>query len=213
MTKKDVTIIGGTFDPVHNGHVAMAKYLSDNYISDEIWIMPSYDPPLKEKDGIASYNDRVNMLMSVFEGMNRVIITEFEKEYYKNDKTYTVDILNDIKKKYTNINPVFVVGFDSIKNIHTWKNYLELLKHYEFYIFDREDPEFLTLEHKHFYLDMLGKNKGINFHYEILPGKIPSVSSTEIRELLKDREKNKEKLLKMIDINVYNYIKANNLYV
>ena len=47
MTNKDIAIIGGTFDPVHIGHVEMARYLIDNSLAHEVWILPSYNSPHK----------------------------------------------------------------------------------------------------------------------------------------------------------------------
>lgn len=216
MTKKDIAIIGGTFDPVHNGHIAMAKYLADNYIVDEVWMLPSYNSPHKDIDTKKSFENRVNMLNLSFQNDNNVKISLFEREYYeskdKEIKTYTIDILDAIKNKYLNLRIHFIVGFDSIKQISTWHNYKKLLNDFWFYIFDREDNEFTTKEQKEIYLKNLRVKNNINFYYEFMNIDIPNISSTEIRLLLKDRLKNKGKLLTLIPEKVYNYICENNLY-
>lgn len=215
MTKKDIAIIGGTFDPVHNGHIDMAKYLSDNYLADEIWMLPSYNSPHKNSDTKNSFIDRVNMLKIAFPDDKNIKISTFEKEYYENSgdvKTYTLDILDAISKKYLNIHIYFIVGFDSIKDISKWHNYQELLRKYFFYVFDRKDNEFTTIEQKKIYIDNLGNKFCHHRVAELLNHTVPDISSTHIRKLLKDKINNKEKLLKMIPEKVYNYIVEHNLY-
>lgn len=217
MTKRDVAIFGGTFNPVHNGHIDMINYLVDNYIVDEVWVLPSYVSPHKNINDIISYEDRVNMLELSTKNISNTIVNQFEKEFYdKNndlvDKTYTYEILEALKKKYLNCRFHFIVGFDSIKYIHTWHRYKELIRDYWFYIFDREDDEFKNIDQKRKYLSNLGKNYEINFIYELFETKITNISSTEIRNLLKDIDKNHDELLKYLNPDVLNYIIDHRLY-
>lgn len=214
MTKKDVAVIGGAFDPVHNGHIMMADYLSKNYIVDEVLMLPSYASPLKDEKKMTSYEDRINMLALGTKDIGRVSISRIEEDYYKTHqtKTYTYNILKELEKKYLNIKIHFIVGFDCIKDISLWQNYLDLLNEYEFYIFDRDDSIFKTKEQKKYYLDNLGKKQNIKFYYEIMDCKIPTISSTKIRELFNDKNKNHDEILKYIPVTVYNYIVLNNLY-
>lgn len=214
MTKKDIAIFGGTFNPVHIGHYEIVKYFIDNYIVDEVWVLPSYESPHKDIDTKKSFDDRVNMLKLAFRDLKNVVINTFEEEYYNkvNDKTYSYEVLNALKKKYLNCRFHFVVGFDSIKNIHTWHNYVDLIRYYWFYIFDREDNEFKTIEQKKNYLDNLGKNFGFKFIYEMFDIKITNISSSEIRNAFKNYDNNVEFLNKYLNKNVIKYIIDNNLY-
>lgn len=214
MTKKDIAIFGGTFNPVHIGHYEIVNYFIDNYIVDEVWVLPSYESPHKDIDTKKSFNDRVNMLKLAFSDLKNVTINTFEEEYYNkyNDKTYSYEVLNALKKKYLNCRFHFVVGFDSIKNIHTWHNYVDLIRDYWFYIFDREDNEFKTIEQKKNYLDNLGKNFGFKFIYEMFDIKITNISSSEIRNAFKNYDNNVELLNKYLNKNVIKYIIDNNLY-
>ena len=214
MTKKDIAIFGGTFNPVHIGHYEIAKYFIDNYIVDEVWVLPSYESPHKDIDTKKSFDDRVNMLKLAFNDLKNVTINTFEEEYYNqyNDKTYSYEVLNALKNKYLNCRFHFVVGFDSIKNIHTWHNYVDLIRDYWFYIFDREDNEFKTIEQKKNYLDNLGKNFGFKFIYEMFDIKITNISSSEIRNVFKNYNNNIEFINKYLNKNVIQYIIDNNLY-
>lgn len=216
MTNKDIAIMGGTFDPVHIGHVEMVKYLLDNSYTNEVWILPSYNSPHKNVDTIKSYEHRIEMLKIAFNDVKKVCISRFEEEYAKENpftKTYTYEILEALKKKYINYNIHFVVGFDSIKAISTWHRYLELIRDYEFYIFDRDDYEFKTTEQKKFYLDNLGKHQGINFKYKLFDYKVTSISSTSIREMLKNKDEYTHVLNIFINKNVLKYINDNKLYM
>ena len=215
MTNKEVAIIGGTFDPVHIGHMDMVKYLIKDSAIDEIWVLPSYNSPHKNVDSISSYNHRIEMLKLAFNEINKVYISRYEEEYSKENsgaKTYTYEILNELKKIHKDCNFHFVVGFDSIKDIKTWHRYLELIRDYEFYIFDRDDNEFKTIDQKKFYLDNLGKHKGINFKYKLYEYRITNISSTSIRKMLKNRDEFKSVLKLFLDNKVLRYIEENNLY-
>ena len=214
MTRRDIAIFGGTFDPVHIGHYEIVKYFVDNYIVDEVWILPSYESPHKDIDTKKSFDDRVNMLKLAFKDMKSVVINTFEEEYYKtiNDKTYTYEVLNAIKSKYPDFKLNFVVGFDSIKNIHTWHNYKELLRDYKFYIFDREDEELKTNADKINYLNNLGKNFGVNFIYEMFDIPITDISSTQIRDYFKNYNDNKDLINKYLEKSVIEYILDKKLY-
>ena len=217
MTKRDIAILGGTFNPVHVGHLDMINYLVDNYIVDEVWVLPSYESPHKNNNNIVSFKDRLNMLNLAISGVKRTMISTFEKELYESnklsiDKTYTYEVLEELKKKYLNSRFHFVVGFDSIKQISTWHRYKELIKDYWFYIFDRKDDEFQDHSKKITYLNNLGKNHGIRFIYELLDAKITDISSSEIRIYLKDIDTNIEILSKYLHKDVLNYIINNNLY-
>lgn len=216
MTKRNIAIFGGTFDPVHIAHFEIVKYFVDNNIADEVWILPSYESPHKNIDTKKSFDDRVNMLKLAFKDMKNVIISTFEEEYYKtiNDKTYTYEVLNAIKSKYPDYKLNFVVGFDSIKNIHTWHNYKDLLRDYKFYIFDREDEELKTKEDKINYLNNLGKNFGVNFIfiYEMFDIPITDISSTQIRDYFKNYNDNKDIINKYLEKSVIEYIFDKKLY-
>ena len=218
MTRRDIAILGGTFNPVHIGHLDIINYLVDNYIVDEVWVLPSYISPHKNIDGIVSFEDRVNMLRIATDGIKRTLINTFEKELYESntlsvDKTYTYEVLEALKKKYLNGRFHFVIGFDSIKQIKEWHRYKELIRDYWFYIFDRKDDEFNDRSKKITYLDNLGRNYGIKFVYELLDAKITDISSSEIRSYLKDINANSKLLSKYLHKGVLKYIIDNKLYV
>lgn len=211
---KNIAIIGGTFDPIHNGHTEMAMYIIKNNYADKVLIMPSYFSPHKDVDTIKSFNDRVNMINLAINGIDNIAVTTFEKNYFEkhNDKTYTYEVLNELSKIHPECKLNFVIGFDSIKNIHTWHNYKQLLKEYSFYIFDREDDELSSYDQKIKFIDNIKSDLNINFNYKLFDTKILNISSTTIRNLLLGFDTNRDLLLKYINKDVLNYIIENKLY-
>lgn len=211
---KSIAIIGGTFNPVHNGHIEMGKYIIDNELANEVLYMPSYYSPHKNIDTINTFNDRVQMLNIAISNCKFLSVSTFEKEYYINlknkDKTYTIDVLDAFDK---NIDIHFVIGFDSIRTIDTWHEYIKLLSKYSFIIFDRCDDIYKTLNERKIFVDNLHKNlvsNGYGMKYIYIDYQVQQISSTKLRELLNNN--NRTEVLKYIDKNVYNYIIENNLY-
>ena len=211
---KTIAILGGTFDPIHIGHVQMIKYIVDNDFADEVWVMPSFYSPHKDIDNITSFKDRVNMINLSTADIDKVIISSFEKEYFDkhNEKTYTYEVLSELSRQFMDYKFVFVVGYDSIENIETWHNYKDLLKNFSFYIFDRNDNKLSNISQKNNYISRLVKDLNINFDYKLFDTEICDISSTEIRALLKDIKSNSDLLLKYINEKVLYYIIENKLY-
>ena len=214
MIKKKIAVFGGTFDPVHIGHYEIVKYLVDNCFVDEVWVLPSYLSPHKDINYISSFKDRVNMLNLMFGSLNNVKINYFEEEYYKlkNDKTYTYEVLDAIKKKYLKFNFSFVIGFDSIKYIRTWHNYKDLLRDNFFYIFDRNDKNINDPNYKQNYIKKLIYDLKIDFDYCIPDYQPTDISSTRIRELFKNYNHNIDVINKYLNKSVIKYILDNKLY-
>ena len=77
--KLRVGIFGGTFDPVHNGHVSIAQDFIQSRKIDELWVMPAPDPPHKGDAIILDFEHRMAMLKMAFSGQNHIIISDFEK--------------------------------------------------------------------------------------------------------------------------------------
>lgn len=213
--KRNIAIFGGTFNPVHNGHIAIARCLVDKKMVDEVWIMPSYASPHKTYKTIDTYDDRVEMLNIAFSNEKAICISTFEKDYcvdFNIDKSYSAKILKALSEKEKNVNFKFVLGFDSVKRIEKWYESEYLINNYEFIVFDRLDDDFDTVEKKKEILDNIGNDKGLKFRYTYIEENVPCVSSTELKILFKNINDNKNEILKYIPLKVYNYIVDNNLY-
>lgn len=121
-------LFGGTFDPVHNGHVAIVNLLSDLY--DRVIVMPAAVSPFKSSKR-ASDADRLAMLDRVFGSMDRVVVDRYEIE--KGGVSYTYETL----QKYSDCD--FAVGGDSMLTLPTWKNAEQIRKNTRIVVVDRAE--------------------------------------------------------------------------
>ena len=200
---KKIGILGGTFDPIHIGHYEMAEYALKKCNLDEIWFMPSYNPPHKNIINYSSFVDRINMIKLQINNNKLFKITEIEKNLYDNNIlkiTSTNNVLKYIKNEYNNYCFYFILGYDSIKSIATWVDYEDFLLSNNLILFNRNN------DYDKKYIEEL-KNKyssKICFMNDL----ITNISSNEIRNKII----NNENVDKYLNKNVIQYILEHNLY-
>lgn len=115
---KKIGILGGTFDPIHNGHIELAKTAKEQYLLDEIWFMPSPDPPHKLQKSKSPYELRYKMTKVAIEGINGFICTDYEAKLPQ--PSYTANTLENLKKDFPDNEFFFIIGEDSLDMIETW---------------------------------------------------------------------------------------------
>ncbi|MFZ2752029.1 MAG: nicotinate-nucleotide adenylyltransferase [Lysobacteraceae bacterium] len=109
---------GGTFDPVHNGHLAIALAARDA-LGTTIWMMPAADPPHRDAPG-ASAEDRAAMLELAIQGHAGLRVDR--RELQRDTPSYTIDTLRELRAKHGDTAPLaFLVGADSLHGLATWK--------------------------------------------------------------------------------------------
>jgi nicotinate-nucleotide adenylyltransferase len=139
LTKK-VGIIGGTFDPPHIGHLIIADQILHRYQLQEIWFMPNYLPPHKEKTSNTSACDRLKMLELAIEDHPSFKIETIELE--RNGKSYTYDTMRLLRKREPNTEFFFIIGADMVEFLPNWYKIEELIKLVRFIGVNR--PEYQT---------------------------------------------------------------------
>lgn len=115
---RKIGIMGGTFNPVHNAHLAMAEAAYEQYKLDEVWFMPSKNPPHKEKNEIISEEHRKRMIQFAIDDIPHFQFSDFELK--REGTTYTSETLKELRKKYKNTVFYFIMGGDSLLAFHTW---------------------------------------------------------------------------------------------
>jgi nicotinate-nucleotide adenylyltransferase len=128
-TRKKTGLLGGTFDPVHNGHLAVASYVHHALGLDSIWFIPAAIPPHKaghaDGRGISAFSHRIAMLELALKGNSAFVISDIEAE--RSSPSYSIDTLHllipQLEKKS---DLFFLIGADAFLEIETWKNYQEL---------------------------------------------------------------------------------------
>ncbi len=136
---KKIGILGGSFDPVHNGHLAIAKTVLEQKVVDEVWFMPNLKSKYKEQ--VASPEDRLRMLEIATRYMRNVKVSDLEIKRGTYSYTYdTAMALKNQKDKY-----YFIIGADSFYDLNNWYKSDELLDIANFIIVNRDALAFASL--------------------------------------------------------------------
>lgn len=199
MKKK--AIFGGTFDPIHNGHLHIAYKALNRLKLDKIIFIPSGNPPHKHKECITDKNIRYNMVKYAIEQEDKFEISDYEVK--KKGKSYTYETIEHFRKYHPNIDLYFIAGADCLMDIHKWKNIDSMMEKAKLVVFSRPGFSMDTI---------LFQKKQVEekFKKDIIFLDIPllDVSSTEIREKIKKGENIKD----LIPEKTYNIIKKYGLY-
>lgn len=122
---QSIGIFGGTFDPVHKGHLAIAEsFLGSSYI-DELWVLLTPVPPHKPEQKPAPYRLREEMLRAAFAGMNRVEVSTLESQLPA--PHYTVRTLQHLHQHYPGHQFYLCIGGDSLSHFNTWYQWQNIL--------------------------------------------------------------------------------------
>ncbi|MFC2094090.1 nicotinate-nucleotide adenylyltransferase [Bacteroidota bacterium] len=119
-----VGIFGGTFDPIHHGHLITAQSVREIRKLDKIIFMPAFISPHKADANSVSAEHRINMLKLAVEDIEFFEVSDFEIK--KEGISYTIDTIKEFKKNYDKLE--FIIGYDNIFDFHTWKNPDEIMK-------------------------------------------------------------------------------------
>jgi len=196
-----IGILGGTFNPIHNGHIQMAKYSHDAAKLDKVILMPTFVPPHKESTNLVSCEHRLNMCRLACLNLPYAEVSDFEIKL--EGKSYTYRTLELLKSHNKNDEFFFIVGADMFLSMQNWKNPEIIFELATVIAIPRdEDSVSQLLNHYENVLKKMGA-KAI-----VLKDSVLTVSSTYIR----DNIDNQSALQSLIDSRVYNYIKENNLY-
>lgn len=186
---KRIGIIGGTFDPPHNGHLLIANEVLMALELEEIWFMPTNIPPHKEYNHLVSNQDRVEMLRLATTDHKDFKLQTIELE--RGGRSYTYDTIKLLNEKYKNFRFYFIIGGDMVEYLPKWNKIEDLINIVTF----------------------VGvKRPGFTFDspYEVIGVEVPQfdVSSSMIR----DRILKKQSTKYLLPDNVRQYIEEKNLY-
>lgn len=163
MKKKKVALLGGSFDPIHWGHLNMGKAALEQLGMDEVWFIPTNQTPLKER-GLTPGAHRLAMLRLACKEDDRFRISTVDLQ--RNGPSYTVDTLEILHKQFPEIEFTWLLGTDQAEQFSRWKNPERLLELADFAVVDRDGKK--------------ADSSAYPFrHFDMIPTK---VSSTDIRE-------------------------------
>ena len=166
MEKIRTVIFGGSFDPIHVGHLSLASEVVASGLADEVWFLVSPQNPHKEACRLSDENVRMQMVRLAIEGNENFKASDFEFTLPR--PSYTINTLSALEKAFPDREFVLLIGADNWEKFDRWYRHEDILARYEIIVYPRENslkPELPA---------------GVTW----LSAKLHDVSSTQIRELV-----------------------------
>ncbi|WP_010630256.1 nicotinate-nucleotide adenylyltransferase [Sporolactobacillus vineae] len=133
---KKIGLMGGTFDPPHQMHLLIAQEALEACRLDEVWFLPTYDPPhIQGKVAQTSADDRVQMVRRAISGNSRFRISLVEVE--RGGKSYTVETVRELTRRFPDDRFYFILGADMVDDLPNWHGIEELCRMTSFIAFRR----------------------------------------------------------------------------
>lgn len=189
-------ILGGSFDPIHNGHLLMAQYAIEQLKLDQIIFLPTFKPPHKAGDKLSNFEDRINMLEIAFDKRREFILSTLESK--RSGLGYTYDSLRIFAKKYPKAELFFLIGADSLMHIEKWYRSEDLLKDFSFGVAPRPGR---SKEEMKAIIDRLAQKYSARIY--LLDSPYIEISSTGLRQRVKEAKPLKYHLPKAVEDYIY----------
>lgn len=213
-----IAVYGGTFDPIHYGHLKTAEVILTNFEMDRLIFVPAYTPPHKKGRKISSSYHRAAMLTLATSQASQMLVSSIELEHP--ERPYTIDTLIKLRETYNDTGLYFCMGADSFKEFSEWKDYKRILNEFSIIVacrpgiadldeavaFHKQNPvvEIIDLRGGIKPPDMLQAHSQIYLiDYAIL-----DVSAT----LIRDKASRGESIVSMVPHEVAAYIEKYELY-
>jgi nicotinate-nucleotide adenylyltransferase len=130
-----LAIFGGTFDPIHNAHLAVAREAADRFHLDRVLFIPADRPPHKEHGARAPYEDRVRMAELATAGDPRFRVSRLEQDTVR---SYSIDTIGKVRAELRPEDELFfIIGADAFAEIHTWRRWPEVAASVRFIVVSR----------------------------------------------------------------------------
>ena len=211
-------LMGGSFDPVHAGHLRAAEEISEKLALEEVIFVPTLVSPHKSSEAMAHSSHRLNMLNLSIKRNPRFKISDMELR--REPPSYTIDTLRSLNRSNPQNEYYFIMGSELFAEIDTWKDFAELFNYSSFVVLRRPGYDFsdspslipLALENAFRYsysdkgMDVFAHTSSTKLFFVDIAG--IRVSSTEVRELVRRGNS----LRYMVAREVEGYIAENGLY-
>ena len=196
-----VGLLGGTFNPIHCGHISMAYIALYEFSLGEVIFLPSGTPPHKRNEYVAPASQRLDMIRLATEDEQRFSVSTIETS--RSGYTYTVDTMEMLTRVRRDTDFYYIIGADTLFELKTWKNFERVFLLTDFICILRPGQDDSKVR---VYAEKLNKEFGHKIHVAEERG--PAVSSSEIRMLAA------EKVLPqgMVPERVSQYIRENGVY-
>ena len=204
MVKQRILLFGGTFDPIHNAHLAIARSVADYLNAEKIILIPSAHPPHKAGQPITAADLRLRMCQAAV--ADDPLFEVSDCELHRPGPSYTLDTVNHFREHYgPTTQPYWLIGADSIADLPGWYHIKELMDACTIIIARRpgaETPDFKPLE------KILDENQINELQANCLPTPLLDISATQIRQ----RICKNQPIDDLVCAPVVAFIRENNLY-
>jgi nicotinate-nucleotide adenylyltransferase len=194
MRKREIGIFSGSFNPIHNGHLMLASYLSEFTYLEEVWFVVTPHNPLKDTAILIDDGARFEMVKIAVEAYDRLLVSDVEFNMPR--PSYTVNTLKELSGNYPDVNFTLIIGADNWVVFDRWKNADEIINNYKILIYPRPGVEIVIP-------DLYRKT------VQAVDAPLIEVSSTFIRKSI-SKGKNMQAF---VPVKVYEFIKENQLYL
>ncbi|MGN0182770.1 MAG: nicotinate-nucleotide adenylyltransferase [Candidatus Ornithomonoglobus sp.] len=195
---KKIGILGGTFDPVHNGHMIIARKAMEQFGLDEVRIMTGGKPPHKRNVDITSAEVRHEMVKLAAAGEDGLV--PFDYELNKKTYSYTFQTLTELNEKYPEVEWYFIIGEDSLRDILKWYKPEIIVKKCILLVYPRGGGSVTEL--------IKERSAQLNGDIREIHAPVFGISSTDIRQRVSEGKSVKY----FVPDKVEEYIKEHKLY-
>jgi nicotinate-nucleotide adenylyltransferase len=182
----------GSFNPIHVGHLVIANYMAQYTDLQKVWLVISPHNPLKEKSTLLDDKQRLALVKIAIENNSKLKASDIE--FKLPQPSYTITTLLHLKEKYPEHEFALIMGSDNLSTFHKWKNYEEILKYHQLYIYPRPLQS--------------GENYKQHPQVNFVDAPVMEISSTFIRQAIAD----KKDVRYLLPDNVYEYVREMHFY-
>lgn len=190
-----VGLLGGSYNPIHNGHIELAQWILNRGLVDEVWLMVSPQNPLKQNVNLLPEDVRLKMAQVAVQTYPGIRVSDFEFGLPR--PSYTWNTLQLLSAQYPNHTFSLIIGSDNWRIFDKWYKADEIIQHYRIIVYPRQgsnDAKSLQMAHP---------------HVQYVEAPLYPISSTQIREKIKIGEDCSAYLPQ----SVYSLIRENGYYV
>lgn len=198
-TWKRIAMLGGTFDPIHRGHLLIAEQAYQSFALDRIIFMPAGIPPHKLQLSITPAKDRLAMLKLAIKDKAHFVVSEYELK--RPGSSFTADTLRYLLRSGLAEEIFLIIGADSLLDLINWRESDFLLKNGQFIVAERPGYQLDDIFHQQPFCCY-------REHIHLLSGAVIDVASSTLREALRE----KRSVCTLLPGDVISYIKEHGLY-
>lgn len=170
-TRKRLGLLGGTFDPIHAGHLILASHAVESLGLDQVLFIPAQVPPHKLGETISPAADRASMVQAAIAEDSRFAFSDLDLR--SDEPSFTAELVTRISTEMPDYQHYFIIGSDSLRDFPTWHNPQEILEHVYLAVAERPGV--------HVTSDMLDSVPTLRRRVRLFNSPLIDISSTDIR--------------------------------